>query len=124
MTVEHEDISSLIQRLRQGNIWKPAAAARNLQKRKLRGHLPPDATLTDYEVVIQHVLEAEGVLVYIYSTGESPYLAVDAWLNSRLWLVIVSFEGIMETAFVVENSETYLDREAFPYVGKMSEVVR
>lgn len=30
----------------------------------------------------------------------------------------------METAFVVENSETYLDRAAFEYVGKISEVVK
>ncbi|MCO5180010.1 MAG: hypothetical protein KIS95_01110 [Anaerolineae bacterium] len=44
-------------------------------------------------------------------------------LDGRLWLAIVSFEGIMETAFVAENPERYRSSAAFQFVGKMSEIV-
>jgi hypothetical protein len=124
MSINTDDILSLIQRLRHGIIWKPSAAARHLLKRKLRGHLPTDATIADYEAVIQRVMSMVDASIYVYQTEGLHFLAVATWLEGRLWLVITSFEGIMETAFVVENTETYLEREAFQYVGKMSEVVR
>ncbi len=53
-------------------IWKPSAAARHLLKRKLRGHLPAEASLTDYELVIHRVLRAQDALLYVYYNGETP----------------------------------------------------
>jgi hypothetical protein len=93
-----------------------------LAKTKTSRSSTPDASLTDYETVIYRVLEATDASIYVYYMGESSYLSIAAWLDGRLWLVIASFEGIMETAFVVENPKAHLERTAFQYVGKMDEV--
>ena len=52
------------------------------------------------------------------------YIAVASTINDKVWLVIASFDGIMETAFIVENPDTYLQRESFRFVGLMNEVTR
>lgn len=45
--------------------WRPGSAARHLQKRKLRGHLPADATLHDYEHVIQAIVHNQDTQVQV-----------------------------------------------------------
>lgn len=117
-------IADLIRQLRRELRWKPGAAARHLLKRRLRGHLPAEATLLDYEQIIQTILSAAQAEIYVYYAGEEPYLTVAARLDDRVWLVIAAFDGLLETAFIVENPETYLRRLAFQWVGKMSEVVK
>lgn len=119
-----EAIPSLIQWLRNKVIWKPGAASRHLLKRKLRGHLPIDATPADYDQLIIQLLEFKDAAIYVYYTGESAYLAVASTINDRMWLVIASFDGIMETTFIVENPDAYLQREPFQFVGLMNEVMR
>ena len=52
------------------------------------------------------------------------YIAVASTINDKVWLVIASFDGIMETAFIVENPDAYLQREPFRFVGLMNEVMR
>lgn len=78
----------------------------------------------DYEQIIQTILSAAQAEIYVYYAGEEPYLTVAARLDDRVWLVIAAFDGLLETAFIVENPETYLRRLAFQWVGKMSEVVK
>jgi hypothetical protein len=124
MTEEESWLPDLVRKLRREIVWKPTAASRHLLKRKLRGHLPTDSSLLEYETIIRRVLEAKDASIYVYYTGDTSYLAVAARLDGRLWLVIASYEGVLETAFVVENPESYLEREVFRYVGKMDEVVR
>ncbi len=124
MTVDEVTLTNLILKLRNEVIWKPQAASRHLLKRKLSGHLLPQASISEYESVIKRILETQDAMIYVYYADNSAYLSVAAWLEDRLWLVIASLNGVMETAFVVENSETYLNRVAFEYVGKMGEVVK
>lgn len=124
MPAEESWLPDLVRKLRREIIWKPAAAPRHLLKRKLRGHLANSASLLDYESMVRRVLEAQDASIYVYYTGNTSYLSVAARIDGRLWLVITSLEGILETAFVVENPESYLEHEAFRYMGKMSEVVR
>lgn len=45
--------------------WKPNSAARHLAKRKRQKHLPPDATLADYEQIITSVLRDNSGQVYL-----------------------------------------------------------
>ena len=85
--------------------------------------MPADSSLSDYENVIRSLLETENAEIYVYYADERPYLSVSAFHDGQLWLVIASFEGIMETAFVVENPQTYLNRSMFQHVGRMAEVV-
>ncbi len=117
-------IAHLIRQLRRRLRWKPGAAARHLLKRKLRGHLPAQATLSDYEHVIHMVLSAAWAEIYVYYAGEEPYLTIAAQHDDRIRLVITGFDGLLETAFVVENPETYLHRPSFQRVGEMAEVVK
>ncbi len=124
MNADNFALPALIRKPRSEIIWKPQATSRHLLKRKLRGHLPPQASISDYESIIKSILGLQEASIYVYYAGDATYLSVAGWLDNRLWLVIASLDGVMETAFVVENSETYLDRAAFEYVGKISEVVK
>jgi hypothetical protein len=40
-------LPAVIRRVQSDMRWKPDSAARHLMQRKLRGHLPADATLID-----------------------------------------------------------------------------
>lgn len=117
-------LPALIRQLRRNIVWKPGAASRHLLKRKLRGHLPSDASLADYENLIRRLLKSEDASIYVYYVDDTPYLVVAAPFQERLWLVMASVDGMMETAFVVENPSAYLERDAFQYIGKLGEVVR
>lgn len=116
-------LPALIRRLQRQIEWKPGSAARHLLKRKLRGHLPADATLADYERLIQGILQSTQAMVYIYSVESASYLTVAATIENQIWLVIADFDGVMETAFIVENPASYLERPAFVYIGRLGEVL-
>ena len=125
MTTEkpEEGIGDLIHKLRQQIVWKPGSAPRHLLKRKLRGHLAANATSADYEQLIQGILYTADASIYIYYSEDRLYLTVAASIEDRVWLVIASFDGVVETAFVVENPTSYLERSAFRYIGKLGEVL-
>lgn len=103
--------------------WRPGSAARHLLKRKLRGHLPTEATLSDYEHIIQTVLKEAQAKVYIYRHNDIPYVAVLAVIQSYHWLVMFALDGLMESAYVVENPDAYLGKPVFELIGLLSEVL-
>ena len=82
--------------------WKPGSSARHLRKRKLRGHLPQTATLQDYEAVIGAIIREWSAQVYRYWYNQVPYATVVSVLNNQHWLVMFAYNGILESAFVVE----------------------
>jgi len=127
MTAESPDLkqaaAAAILRLRQEISWKPGAASRHLLKRKLRGHLSATASLSEYHDLIRRILTEKTATIYVYYADDTPYLAVSWQWGEDLWLVISSLEGVIETAFVVENPESYLNRSVFHYLGQMEEVV-
>lgn len=59
----------------------------------------------------------------MYEYEENKYLALMYNIENHNWLFIASFDGIVETAFVVENPESYLNRASFRYIGKLHEVL-
>ena len=103
--------------------WKPGSAVRHLLKRKLRGHLPSEATLDDYERMAWTVLQDPQAQVYLYRYRDIPYVAVVAVVEQRHWLVMFALDGVMESAYVVERPEQYLSHPAFAYIGSLSEVM-
>ncbi len=103
--------------------WRPGSAARHLLKRKLRGHLPNEATLGDYEQIIRTVLEAAQAKVYVYRHHDVPYVVVTTIVQSRHWLVMLALDGVMESAYVVENPGSYLSKPVFEMVGWLNEVL-
>ena len=104
--------------------WKPGSAARHLLKRKLRGHLPTEATVEDYEQIIQAVVDDRDATVYVYRHNDVPYVAVVATIQDQFWLVMFSLDGLMESAFVVERPDYYLDKPVFERIGPLNEVLR
>lgn len=86
--------------------------------------MPADSSLLDYEALIYRLLETETAQIYVYYADETPYLSITVNLDKRLWLVMASFDGVIETAFVVENPEGYMNRSMFRYIGTMTEVVK
>ncbi len=116
-------LPNLVHRLRRQIEWKPGSATRHLLKRKLRGHLPANATLADYERLIQDILQSTNASIYVYSVESTPHLTVVSTIENQTWLVIASFDGVLETAFIVENPVSYLERSAFRYVGRLGEVL-
>jgi hypothetical protein len=116
------DILNGIKALCSGIRWKANSAERHLQKRKLRGHLPQTAVLNDYEQIILTTLQDKSAQVYRYWYSHSAYVAILATVESQQWLVMFSYDGIMESAFVVERPELYLSKPGFEYIGLLSEV--
>jgi len=103
--------------------WKPGSAARHLLKRKLRGHLPPDATLGDYERIILTVLKDADAQVYVYWHHDTPYVTIVAVIQGHHWLVMFALDGLMESAYIVENPDRYLSKPVFDLLGPLSEVL-
>jgi len=84
--------------------------------------LPVEATLDDYESIIQAVLEDMQAKVYIYRHN-NPYVVVVAVIQRQHWLVIFGLNGLMESAYVVERPEHYLNQSAFELLGLLGEVM-
>ena len=101
--------------------WSPGSATRHLLKRKLRGHLPAEATINDYERIIRSVLEDPQARIYLYHHGEATYVTVVAVIQNRHWLVMFSIDGLMESAFVIDRPDRYLNRSVFEMVGLLEE---
>jgi hypothetical protein len=70
-------IVNVIQSVQNQVRWRPGSGARHLLKRKIRGHLPTDATLNDYERIIQTVLQDKHAQVYIYRYNDIPYVVTN-----------------------------------------------
>lgn len=104
--------------------WRPGSAVRHLLKRKLRGHLPVEATISDYERIIQMVLEDTQAKVYIYRYNHIPYVTVVALVQNHPWLVMFHQDGLMESAYIVERPDHYLNKPAFELLGRLEEVIR
>ena len=116
-------LPAVIRRVQSDMRWKPDSAARHLMKRKLRGHLPADATLIDYQRMIDTVLTTDTAPVYLYWYGHDAYPTVVTVLDGNHWLVIFSWDGVLESAFVVENPASYLSSPTFEFIGLLREVL-
>ena len=115
-------ITDAIRSVETGVCWRPGSAERHLQKRKLRGHLPAEATLEDYERVIQTVAQEHETAVYVYWHSGIPYVTLTAVIEDRCWLVMFDLDGLIESAFVVERPDRYLSNPAFVRSGTVGEV--
>ncbi len=119
----HSRIRDAVDSLRLQINWRPGSAVRHLLKRKVRGHLPGNATLQDYERIIRTVLEDSEAEVYAYWFQDTPYATVVAVVEERHWLVMFDLAGWMESAFVVEQPEQHLNRPAFQPLGLLGDLL-
>jgi hypothetical protein len=117
------DIAAAIHTVQAGRIWKPGGAERHLVQRIRRGHLPAGATLNEYERIIQTVIHNQDARVYIFWYRDTPYIAVVGDVNNADWLVMFAFNGVMESAYMVERPDRYLNKVEFAYVDLLSKVM-
>jgi hypothetical protein len=103
--------------------WKPRKERKHLVKRIKRGHLPSGTTLAQYEAIIRDVVSNSAAQVYVFRFGQTDYPTVVAPIASRLWLVMFSLEGVLETAFPPDNPHSYFQDPRYIQVGKMQEVL-
>lgn len=90
---------SAIQAIRQKVVWKPGKDLQHLDKRKSMGHIPQSYTLNDYNQLIQSIVWKPTNDVYLYIFGQARYYGIVGSAPGGEWLVLVSSQGVMETAF-------------------------
>jgi hypothetical protein len=85
--------------------------------------LEGETTLAEYEAIITTVLFHPDAVVYVYRYGVTDYPTVVAPCGGQLWLVMVGPEGVMETAFPPDDTETYFSDPRYIFVGKLEELL-
>jgi len=118
-----EIIIRSIEKAKRQITWKPNKANPHLLKRIRLNHLPANSTLKDYEHIIQSILANPEAQVYIYAYGIDLYPTLTAYNQNRLWLLMLTSEEIIETAFPPSNPSNYLSNPAFTYLGKLGEIL-
>lgn len=111
-----------IEKIRDKIIWKPEKADFHLVKRIRLGHLTDDATLEQYNALITFVVTNLDANVYLYVYKETIYPTLVAIVENKLWLVMISLDGVLETAFPPDDPEGYLANSAFVYLGSAKEL--
>lgn len=112
-----------IKALRSQVRWRPGSETGHLLKRKVRNHLPLSATLADYERIILAVVNDRDARVFVYWHETVPYPTVVATIDGRSWLVMCDLDGILESAYVVERPDYYLNRPVFELLGALGEII-
>jgi hypothetical protein len=102
--------------------WKPGKADAHLAKRIRLGHLPQNATVTDYELLIAALLNTPDAKVYVYEFGEIIYPTLVSPVDQTVWLAMITINGVMETAFPPAMPDQYLSQPSFTYIGLLGEL--
>lgn len=103
--------------------WKPGSLERHVNTRKKRGHLPAVATAVDYEAIIYQVIGDEANHVYLFQNNDVDYVTIVEANQIRPWLVMFDLHALMETAFIVENPQSYLAKREFSRIGTIQKVL-
>ncbi len=122
MEEEQGRIVSAIRRLREQVRWRPGKDNAHLLKRVALGHLPIGATVADYEALLQHIINTLTAEVFVYTWDDTIYPTVVAESEGVQWLVMMSLDGLMETAFPPEEPGVYLADPRFQRLGTLKEL--
>jgi hypothetical protein len=122
MPEEQEPIVTAIRELREQVRWKPGKDVAHLSKRIALRHLAFGATVADYGALILRVVSTPTADVFAYRWGDAIYPTVVAEVAGVRWLVMMSLEGIMETAFPPEEPDIYLADPRFQRLGTLEEL--
>ena len=108
----------------QRNIrWKPGKDESHLKKRIALGHLPSGTMLTEYEAIIRTILLHPEAVVYVFQFNETYYPAVAASYRDRAWMAMFGLNGVMETAFPLEQPDVYFQDPKYHLIGPMQEII-
>lgn len=127
MYFDPHDLEAIIKTIGaiQSNVkWKLGKAEPHLAKRIRLGHLPEGSTLANYEEIIGSVTSNPATKVYAYIYDQTTYPTLTATVESRIWLVMIGMDGILETAFPPDNPDRYLSNNPFVYLGILEELLQ
>jgi len=116
-------VASTIRQIQSSIRWKPGKAVQHLKRRIDLGHLPPGATVHEYQSIIFAILGDPLADVFVYSWGDTLYPTVVSEYDGRRWLVMFSLSGVMETAFPPDDPEEYLSDPRFRRLGALRELL-
>lgn len=120
----HTRIANAIRRVQAGVRWKLGKGPRHLTKRIRQGHLPPTTTLAEYEAIILAIVSHPDAFVYVYRYGSTDYPMLVAPYKGRVWLVMFSLDGVIETAFPPDQPDSYFsDDPKYIPVGPAKEIL-
>ncbi len=102
--------------------WKPNKGEQHLQTRVKRKHLLSNATLVSYESIIKGIIFDEAARVYIYRWNIDVYPTIVGDYEDKIWLVMFSLDGVMETAFPPSNPHEYFADPKFEYAAGLKEL--
>lgn len=74
--------------------------------------------------MIQSVVRNDLNHVYVFTVNEVPYISIVESSADWPWLVMFDQHGMMETAFIVENPQSYLSKPEFRRIGSVEEVLK
>ena len=118
---------ALVEAQTSGVAWAlgDESASSHLKKRIAAGDLPRDTPLEEYEELIHTVVNDPNSAVYrlLDRTGLRA-VGVTGEEDFRVWLIVLDTEGQVETAFPVENPESYFENDGFEFSGSVSRVLR
>lgn len=104
--------------------WKAGKAIQHVQTRIRYGHLPPSATVADYEAIIVGLVNDDFADVYLYIWNQRSYPTIASTYQGQCWLVMFGVDGVMETAFPPTDLDEYLADIRFQFLGKLEELMR
>ena len=79
--------------------------------------------MMDYEQIISKVVCEDEASIYIYWYAGTPYISVVSIVQDSHWLIMFALNGILESAFVIENPDSYLSKPEFEALGSVREVL-
>ena len=103
--------------------WKPYKATAHLEKRRNMGHIASAASLGDYEEIISSLVHQDDNALYLYEFQGKHYYVVRGFYDTQEWVVIFGAKGVMETAFPPQDTDDYINRRGFLYLGRIKEVL-
>jgi hypothetical protein len=115
-------IVGAIRQLREQVRWRRGREVQHLAKRMALGHLQIGTTVAEYDTLIMRIINTPTAEVFAYRWGETIYPTVVAEVEGIRWLVMMSLDSIMETAFPPEDAETYLANPRFQRLGTLEEL--
>ena len=119
---DQEKVIQAILKAQKNIRWKPKKAEPHLKKRIRLGHLPENSTIATYEAIIHQILINPKAKVYAYRDQSLLYPSITSTIDSRIWLVILGIDSILETAFPPNNPKTYLANRSFIYLGTLEDL--
>lgn len=115
-------LQEALTKLRKEVQWKKNKAIVHLEKRLSMGHIPARASLSYYEKIISEIVGQDDNALYVYEFGPNHYYVVRGFFGAQEWLVIFGAKGIMETAFPPEDTDEYIGKRGFLFIGHVKEV--